>query len=70
MKRYVVSIAIVLAVLVVAFKAFGQNQERAGRAEQRQDMRQRFENMSPEDREKLRSEMLERRKQWENMSDE
>jgi len=77
MKRYVVSIAIVLAVLVVVFsygvltdKAFGQNQERAGRAEQRQDMRQRFENMSPEEREKLRSEMLERRKQWENMSDE
>ncbi|HUT46036.1 MAG TPA: hypothetical protein VMX36_07100 [Sedimentisphaerales bacterium] len=70
MKRYVVSIAIVLAVLMVAFKAFGQNQERAGRTEQRQDMRERFQNMSPEEREKFRAEMLETRKKWEDMSDE
>jgi hypothetical protein len=70
MKRHIVSIVIVLAVLVVAFKAFGQNQERAGRDEQRQVMRQRFENMSPTEREKFRAEMEERRKQWENMSDE
>jgi len=70
MKRYVVSIAIVLAVLIVAFNAFGQNEQVAGRTEQRQDMRQRFQNMSPEEREKFRAEMLERRKQWENMSDE
>jgi hypothetical protein len=69
MKRYVVSIAIVLVVLIVAFNAFGQNEERTGRAELRPDMRQRFQNMSPEEREKLRAEMLERRKQWENMSD-
>jgi len=70
MKRYVVSIAIVLAVLIVAFNAFGQNEQGAGRADQRQDMRQRFQNMTPEEREKFRAEMLERRKQWENMSDE
>ena len=77
MKRYVVSIAIVLAVLMVAFssgvltdKAFGQNQERAVQSEQRQDMRQRFQNMSPEEREKFRTEMLEKRNQWENMSEE
>ena len=77
MKRHIVSIVIIAAVLVVAFsygvltdKAFGQNQERAGRDEQRQDTRQRFQNMSPEEREKFRTEMLERRKQWENMSDE
>ena len=70
MKRYVVSIAIVLSVLIAAFNAFGQNQERAGRADQRPEMRQRFQNMSPEEREKLKAEMLERRKQWENMSDE
>jgi hypothetical protein len=70
MKRYVVSIAIVLAVLIVAFNAFGQNEDRAGRAEQRQNMKQRFENMSPAEREKLRAEMLEKSKQWENMSDE
>ena len=70
MKRYVVSIAIVLSVLIAAFNAFGQNQERAGRTDQRPEMRQRFQNMSPEEREKLKAEMLERRKQWENMSDE
>jgi len=70
MKRYVVSIAIVLAVLMVAFKAFGQNQETADRADQRQNMRERFQNMTPQEREKFRAEMLERRKQWENMSDE
>ena len=77
MKRYVVSIVIVLAVLMAAFsygvltdKAFGQNQERAVQPEQRQVMRQRIENMSPEEREKFRTEMLEKRQQWENMSDE
>ncbi len=77
MKRYVVSIAIVLAVLIVTFSygvltdnAFGQNEQVAGRAVQRPDMRQRFQNMTPEEREKFRTEMLERRKQWENMSDE
>jgi hypothetical protein len=70
MKRYVVSIVIVLAVLIVAFNAFGQNQERAGRAEQQQDIRQRWEKMSPEEREKFRAKMEERRKKFENMSDE
>ena len=70
MKRYVVSIGIVLVVLMVAFKAFGQNEEKAGRTEQRQNMRQRSQNMSPEEREKFRAEMLEKRKQWEKMSDE
>jgi len=77
MKRYVVSIVVILAVLVAAFsygvltdKAFGQNEERAGRAGQGQDMRQRFRNMSPEEREKLRAEIEERKKKFENMSDE
>ena len=77
MKRYVVSIAIVLAVLIAAFSlgiltdnAFGQNEERAGRAEQRQNIRQRWEKMSPEEREKFKAEMEERRKKFQNMSDE
>ena len=77
MKRYVVSIAIVLAALIAAFSygvltdnAFGQDEDRAGRAVQRQDMRQRWENMSPAEREKFKAEMLETRKRWENMSDE
>ena len=77
MKRHIVSIGIVLAVLIAAFwygvltdNALGQDEDRAGRAEQRENMRERFQNMSPEEREKFRQEMLERRKQWENMSDE
>jgi len=70
MKRYVVSIAIVLAVLVAAFNAFGQNEDKAGRAEQGQNIRQRFQNMSPEEREKFKAEMDEKRKRYQNMSDE
>ncbi len=70
MKRYVVSIVIVLAVLIAAFNAFGQNGERAGRAEQRQDIRQRWEKMSPEEREKFKAQMEERRQRFQNMSDE
>lgn len=77
MKRYVVSIGIVLAVLIAAFsyfvltdRAFGQDEDRAARVEQRENMRQRFQNMTPEEREKFREEMRQRREQWENMSDE
>ena len=50
MKRYVVFIAIVTAVLIAAFNAFGQDEEKAGQTERRQDMRDRFRNMSPEER--------------------
>ena len=70
MKRYVVLITIVSAVLIAAFNAFGQDEEKAGQAEQRQNMRERFRNMSPEEREKLMAEMEERRKKFQNMSDE
>jgi len=72
-----VSIGVVLAVLVAAFSygvlsdnAFGQEEEKAGQVEQRQNMRERFRNMSPEEREKFRTQMEERRKRFENMSDE
>ena len=70
MKRYVVSIVIVMAVLIAAFSAFGQDADRANRAEQRQNMKERFQNMSPEEREKFRAEMQEKKQQWENMSAE
>jgi hypothetical protein len=77
MKRYVVLITIVLAVLIAAFSsgvltdnAFGQEEERAGQAEQPQIMRERLQNMSPQDREKFMARMEERRKRFENMSDE
>jgi hypothetical protein len=83
MKRYMVSIGIVLAVLITAFsfgvlmdKAFGQEEETPAqrmqreRREQAENMRERIRNMSPEEREKFRQEMRKRRQQWENMSDE
>ena len=69
MNRHVVSIVIVLAVLMVACSVFGQDAERAGRTEQLQEMRQRFQNMSEEEREKFRAEMRQRRQRWENMSE-
>jgi hypothetical protein len=76
MKRYVVLIAIVLALLIAAFNACGQDEETPAQRMQRQrregqaQMRERFRNMSPQDREKLLAEMEERRKQFQNMSDE
>lgn len=76
MKRYIVSIAIVLAVLITAFNAFGQDEETPAqrmqkqRREQAENMRERFQNMSPEERDKFMAEMKERRKRFENMSDE
>ena len=83
MKRYVVSIAIVMAVLVAAFSygvltdnAFGQDKDTPAqrmqkqRREEQTNMRERFQNMSPEEREKFRAEMEERRNKFQNMSDD
>ncbi len=57
MKRYLIPIVAVVVVLVVAWAAFGQAEERAG---QREGMRQRFQNMSEAEREKFRSQMRSR----------
>ena len=54
MKRYVVPSIVALALLVVAWTAFGQDEERAA---QRESMRQRFQNMSEEERAKFREQM-------------
>jgi hypothetical protein len=77
MKRHMVSIGIVLVVLIAAFfygvltdNALGQNEDRAGRVEQRENMKEKIQSMTPEEREKFRQEMLENSKKWENMSDE
>lgn len=77
MKRYIVLIAVVSAVLITAFNAFGQDEEtpaqkiqRLRREQQARAQRQRFQNMSPEEREKFMAEMDQRRKQYQNMSDE
>ena len=70
MKRYLISIITVLVVLVVALGAFAQDRERPGQGAQWQNMRQRFQNMSEEEREKFRAEMRQRRERFENMSEE
>jgi len=76
MKRYLVLIVIVSAVLIVALNAFGQDEETPAqkmqrqRREQAENVRERFRNMSPEQREKFMAEMEERRKRFQNMSDE
>ena len=65
-----------MAILIAAFNAFGQDEETPAQRMQRQrregqaQMRERFRNMPPQDREKFMAEMEERRKQFQNMSDE
>jgi len=67
MKRYLISVATGLLVIAVVGAAFGQAEERA---KQRENMRQRFQDMSEAEREKFRAEMQERRERWESMSEE
>jgi peroxiredoxin len=70
MKKHMVSIVIVLTVLMTAWPAVGQDQQGAGRQERLQDVRERWQNMSEQEREKFRAEMRQRRQEWENMSEE
>ncbi len=64
MKRYLISTVAVLVVLAVVLVAFGQQERGGGRQrlseEERAKMRERFQNMSPEEREKFRAQMRER----------
>lgn len=58
--RYAILTVVVLAILVIAWTAFGQEEE--GGAERRQQIereRQRFQNMSEEEREKIRAQRRE-----------
>jgi len=50
MKKYAIPVVVVLAVLAVTWSAFGQAQDRAA-------MRERFQNMSEEERAKFREQM-------------
>ena len=72
MKRYLISTVAVLVVLAVAWTSLGQDAETTGARvqQQRESMRQRFENMSEAEREKFRAEMRQRRERYENMSEE
>ena len=71
MKKYLISIITVLTVLTTARLASAQQEETTGQRvlQQRQNMRQRFLNMSEAEREKFRAEMQERREQYMNMSE-
>jgi hypothetical protein len=57
MKRYAIPIVVVLAVLAVTWSAFAQAEDRA---RQREEMRERFQNMTEAEREKYRAEMRQR----------
>ncbi len=57
MKRSLIPTITILLVFAVTWAAFGQADERARR---REEMRQRFQNMSEEEREKFRAEMRQR----------
>jgi len=67
MKKYAIPIVVVLAVLAVAWSAFAQAQDRSG---QREGMRERFQNMSEEERAKFREQMRERGMRTTRMSPE
>jgi len=71
MKRCLILTMAVMVVLVVALAAFAQDEETTAQRVQRQreNMRQRYENMSEEEREKFRAEMRQRRERFENMSE-
>jgi len=64
MKRYLIPIVAVVVVLAVVLAAFGQAERGGGRQtlsqEERAKMRERFQNMSEEEREKFRAQMRER----------
>jgi peroxiredoxin len=70
MKKHSISIVVVLAVLGIVWTAFGQGERRTRQRPQFENMRERYENMSEEEREKFRAEMRERRERYENMSEE
>jgi peroxiredoxin len=70
MNKCIVSIAVALTVLMAAWPVRAQNQPAVERPEQFQNVRERWQNMSDEEREKFRAEMRQRRQQWENMSEE
>ena len=60
MKRYLISTVVILTVLVMVWAAFGKQQGRARQRQQTERTRQRFQDMSEEEREKFRAQMRER----------
>jgi hypothetical protein len=60
MKKFIISSVLVLAVLMVSWPAFAQPAEGDGQRERFENMRQRWENMSEEEKAKARAEIRER----------
>jgi hypothetical protein len=70
MTRHIVSIGIILTFLVMAWPTAGQDEQRAGQTDRLQNIRERWQNMSEEEREKFKDEMRGNRQGWENLSEE
>ena len=72
MNKYLISIITVLTILAFIPGAFAQEEETSGQRvlQQRENMRQRFQNMSEAEREKFMAEMQQRRERYQNMSEE
>ena len=67
MTRYILSIGIVLTLLVMAQPMAGQDEQKAGQAQQPQNVREGGQSISQEERDKFRSGM---REKWQSMSPE
>lgn len=61
MTRHIISFGMMLALLVVAWPAAAQDEQKAGQAGRLQNIRERWQNMSEEEKEKFRAEMRDRR---------
>ncbi len=72
MNRYLISIITILTILALTPITFAQDEETPGQRvlRQRENMRQRYENMSAAEREKFRAEMRKTREDFMNMSEE
>ena len=74
MKKYLTAIVVALVAVAIAapLLAQGAGRDRPGNIspEERAGWRERWQNMSEEDREQFRQEMRKRREQWQNMSEE
>lgn len=71
MNRYLISIITVLTILSFNLCTFSQEETQGQRVlQQRENMRQRLQNMSEEEREKFLEDMRQRRERFQNMSEE
>ncbi|MCP4614268.1 MAG: redoxin domain-containing protein [Planctomycetes bacterium] len=72
MKKYLISIITVLTILAIPQGSFAQEEETPGQRvlQQRENMRQQLQNMSPPERQRFRAEIDTRRKNFMNMSEE